>query len=120
MNEKNGILKNVLKEELDRLNRIESVYKEELINLPKGKVMFKNIKGKKYPYLQYRLGSKIKSIYISDRIELNDTEHKVAKRKELEQAIKRVNSEKKQLERAVKIMSNKKIVGKEIKNGIKL
>ena len=60
MDKSNEVLSQILKEELERLVRIESVYKEELDNLPKGKVMFKNIKGRDYSYLQYRSGSKIK------------------------------------------------------------
>ena len=113
MDKSNEILSQILKEELERLARIETVYKEELDNLPKGKVMFKNIKGRDYPYLQYRSGSKIKSIYISNETKIHEIEKGLARRKELEQAIKRVSFDKKQLEKTVRVMHPKRNVRKE-------
>lgn len=93
-----GILDDVLKEELERLNRIESVYLNELKRLPKGNIIFKNIKGRQYPYLQYRAGDKVKSKYIK-KFQLDGLKQDLIKRKELEQAIKRVYLDKRKIEK---------------------
>lgn len=95
-----SILDEVLKEEMERLKRIEVAYREEIDNLPKGYIMLKNINGKQYPYLQYRLADKIKSEYIKKH-QLEKIQKDLARRKKLEQAIKRVNSEKKKIERVL-------------------
>lgn len=106
MGNDNNILNQVLYEELNRLNRIESAYKDELLNLPKGKIIYKIIKGKQYPYLQYREGNKIKSRYVF-KLKLNDMQKEIDRRAEIEQAINRLKAERNKLVHAVEILSAK-------------
>lgn len=96
-----SILDEVLKEEMERLKRIEVAYREEIHNLPKGCIMLKNINGKQYPYLQYRLANKIKSEYIKMH-QLEKIQKELARRKELEQAIKRIDLDISKLQRVLK------------------
>lgn len=97
-----GVLKDVLIEEASRIQKIINIYKEELAELPKGYITTKNIKGKQYPYLQYRDGIKTKSIYIKGDDNLNELENKITRKKDLIQAIKRAESNLKSIERALR------------------
>jgi len=47
-------LKGVLKEEVDNSIRLQKRYQKELSRLPKGSLIEKNIKGRKYYYCVYR------------------------------------------------------------------
>ncbi len=47
-------LKGVLKEEADNSIRLRKRYEQELARLPKGSLIEKNIKGRKYYYCVYR------------------------------------------------------------------
>ena len=56
-----SIIKSILAEEVERSKQMESLYKKELKALPKGSIQMKKIRGKEYPYLCYRVGSKVKT-----------------------------------------------------------
>jgi len=58
-----GIIKGVLKEELDNSIRMKKDYERELSKLPKGSLVKKRIKGHEYYYLITREGGKVKFIY---------------------------------------------------------
>ena len=102
MEEKNRILKQILKEELERLNRIEAVYEDEIKSLQKGSIVYKTIKGKEYAYLQYRNGKKIVSKYIKNEEEIDKINKTIEKRKTTQIGLKRVVEEKQQLLKAIK------------------
>ena len=75
------VMEEVLVEEYMRALRIERLVKSEIEELPKGSIQKKKIKGKEYPYLQYRCGNAIKSQYIKAQ-EVHELEIMIAKRKE--------------------------------------
>jgi hypothetical protein len=54
----------VLCEEYERLQAKRKDYEEKLAQLPKGKIVTKNIKGRNYNYLLYRLEGKVITKYI--------------------------------------------------------
>jgi hypothetical protein len=58
-----GVIKGVLKEELDNSLRMKNDYERELAKLPKGSLTKKTIKGHEYYYLQLREEGKVKFIY---------------------------------------------------------
>ena len=58
-----GVIKGVLKEELQNSIRMEKDYKRELAKLPKGSLLKKNIKGHEYYYLLLRDKGKVRFIY---------------------------------------------------------
>lgn len=95
-----SILMEVLQEELDRLNRQQSVYEADLQELPKGYISKKNIRGKESYYLQHREGNKIVSKYISAD-ELPEVEALVKRRKQLEASLRRVKQDQKKLRKVL-------------------
>jgi hypothetical protein len=58
-----GVIKGVLKEELDNSLRLKKGYEKELANLPKGSLVKKQRKGHDYYYLLLREKGKVKFIY---------------------------------------------------------
>lgn len=58
-----GVIKGVLKEELDNSSRMQSSYEQELKKLPKGSLVKKRIKGREYYYLLFRENGKVKFVY---------------------------------------------------------
>ena len=95
-----SILMEVLKEELDRLNRQQVVYSADLQELPKGYISKKNIRGKESYYLQHRDGNKIVSKYISAE-DLPDVEEQIRRRRQLEASLRRVKEDQKKLRKVL-------------------
>jgi len=58
-----GVIKGVLKEELENSLRMKSAYERELAKLPKGSLIKKKVKGHEYYYLLLRDKGKVKFIY---------------------------------------------------------
>lgn len=58
-----GVIKGVLKEELDNSLRMKADYERELAKLPKGSLIKKKIKGHEYYYLLLRDKGKVRFIY---------------------------------------------------------
>jgi len=58
-----GLIKGVLKEELENSVRLKKAYEEELKKRPGGSLVLKSIKGHKYYYVAYRDGGRVKFIY---------------------------------------------------------
>lgn len=96
-----SVLMDVLKEELDRLDRQKIAYEADLQELPKGYISKKNIRGKVSYYLQYREGSQVKSKYISAE-DLPNIEAQVQRRKQLEASLRRVREDQKKLRKVLK------------------
>ena len=66
------VIKSILKEELVNSIRMEKRYEEELVKLPKGSLVKRNIKGHKYYYLVYREKGEFKSIYKGKSVPAKD------------------------------------------------
>ena len=58
-----GVIKGVLKEELEYSLRMKIGYERELAKLPKGSLIKKKIKGREYYYLLLRDHGKVRFIY---------------------------------------------------------
>lgn len=69
-----GIIKDLLKEELDNSLRLKIDYREELKKHPGGSMIVKEIKGRNYYYLAYRDAKKVKFIYKGKKISRDDIE----------------------------------------------
>ena len=75
-------LKEMVKEEKERLLRMKDFYLEKIKELPKGSIIFKNRKARKYPYLIYREGQLVKTDYLKINInELKELSTKINKRR---------------------------------------
>ncbi len=96
-----SVLMDILKEELDRLDRQQAAYERDLAELPKGYISKKVIRGRESYYWQYRDGQKIVSQYIS-AAELPEKEWQLKRRKSLEVSLRRVHEDRKRLKRVLK------------------
>jgi len=69
-----GVIKGVLREELENSIRMKEDYKKALKAQPGGCFVQKSIRGHKYYYLAVRDGKKVKFIYKGKRISKDDIE----------------------------------------------
>lgn len=95
-----SVLEEVLLEEYDRSMRVISAIKAEQRTLPKGSVQEKLISGRKYLYLQYRDGDKIRSDYIK-KMDVESIINGIRKRKENDVAIKELEKSIEQIRKAL-------------------
>jgi hypothetical protein len=98
-----SIIKDVLQEEKERLERMEKAYLKKIEELPKGSVIMKKIGNKRYPYLTYRKDNKI----VWDYLKLNDEELEelkanIEKRRRLVLSLKNVRKEYEYIRRILK------------------
>ena len=69
-----GVIKDLLREELENSLRLRVDYKEELKKRPGGSIIVKDIRGHNYYYLAYRDAKKVKFIYKGKKISKDDIE----------------------------------------------
>lgn len=91
-----SILMEVLAEELDRLDRQEASYKKALLEVPKGYISRKTIKGRVYHYLQHKENGKVVGEYIR-AADLPAVEAQVHRRQQLEASLRRVKADREKL-----------------------
>ena len=98
------ILNGVLNEELDRLNQLKKNYEIQIVKLPKGSLIRKNVKGNIYYYLNYRQGKKKIFKYIGKlpNKELENLLDKIEERRKLEKLNNQIKKEIKKLEKMIK------------------
>jgi len=98
------ILNGVLNEELDRLNQLKKNYEIQIVKLPKGSLIRKNIKGNMYYYLNYRQEKKKIFKYIGKlpSKELENLLDKIEERRKLEKLNNQVKKDIKKLEKMIK------------------
>ena len=78
----------VLREELERLQRMEKSYCDKVAELPKGSIQFKCINGRKYPYLCVRECNRVKSQYLKlNEKELKELLFKIEQRRKYEKVL---------------------------------
>ena len=58
------VILGVLKEEEDRLKELSKVYAKEIASKPKGSISLKKLGKRRYAYLNYREGDKVKTRYL--------------------------------------------------------
>ena len=98
------ILNGVLNEELDRLNQLKKNYEKQIVKLPKGSLIRKNVKGNIYYYLNYRQEKKKIFKYIGKlpNKELKNLLDEIEERRKLEKLNKQVKKDIKKLEKMIK------------------
>ena len=97
------IIHDALREEQERLLEQEQAYKQQLAMRPKGRMQNKLMAGKKYPYLTYREGGKVKTRYVKPE-ELEQVAAQVIQRQQFEKALK-------------SIRADLRVIGKVVKDG---
>jgi len=88
------LIDSIVMQEKDRIEKMISMYKEELKLLPQGTFLIKKIRGKEYLYNQYRDGNRVVSKYIGKNGINNSAKIEgVERRKQIESIIKTLNAE---------------------------
>lgn len=92
----------VLKEELERLQRMEESYLDKIASLPKGSIQYKSIHGRRYPYLIAREGNQVKSIYLKlDEAGLNELSFQIEQRRKFERLLDEIKRDRKIILRTI-------------------
>lgn len=95
-----SVLEDVLEEEYARSRRLLDLMEQEIGLLPKGSIRMRNINGREYCYLNYRVGDKVKSDYVP-AAEVDDLRAKIERRRALAAAIKEQKQSQKLIIRAL-------------------
>lgn len=97
-----NIIVEMLEEELDRNARAQAAYAAERDRLPKGSVCVKTRGSKAYCYLKYRDGQRTVTQYVGVALSVEeDLRAQVARRKEVEAAIRQLKEEQRYIEKAL-------------------
>jgi hypothetical protein len=100
-----SVLKNVLIEEKDRLEKNIHAYEEILSKLPKGSIVIRNIHNHYFVYRNIRLNHQVKSIYLGKKGSVK-VDEQILLRKEylrIKRNLQLANEEFKKLSRALKV-----------------
>jgi ribosomal protein L27 len=89
-----AVLKEMFKEEKERLLKMKKFYEDKIIELPKGSIIFKQRGAKKYPYIVYREGKKVRTKYLKLSInELDKLKFNLDKRKKYLKLLKEIKED---------------------------
>ncbi|MDQ2086451.1 hypothetical protein RBH29_08415 [Herbivorax sp. ANBcel31] len=97
-----AIIKDMLKEELERLKQMEQSYMQKIDSLPKGSIVNKKINNKNYSYLVYRNGNKVLTKYIKPE-DLDDINKKVLLRNQYKKDLKEIREDMKITKKVVRM-----------------
>jgi hypothetical protein len=99
-----SVVYDVLREEYSRLERLKDQYTKELESLPRGTISRKKIRNGEYYYLAYRIKDKVKFDYLGkkDAQKLREIESQIARRKEIEDKLRRVNNSMKEIGKSLR------------------
>jgi len=93
----------MLLDEKQRNLEMQETYKREILSLPKGTIIVKNVSGNEYYYLKYRQNEKTKTDYLGKDIKaVESVQREIEKRKHLQDVLKRLRAEYKQICKIVK------------------
>jgi hypothetical protein len=89
----------VLQDELDRNRRMQSRYRQEIDQLPKGSLYLRKINHQQYYYLNYREKNKVVAKYLGkqDEPKIEDMKKSIAERKRYDDLLKKLIREEKML-----------------------
>ena len=99
-----GLIKGVLREELDNSIRLKDSYGKELKKRPGGSIVEKHIRGHKYYYVAFRDGGKVRFIYKGKTLSkefLAEFEKSKRLRKKYKELVRQLNARIKYLRKAL-------------------
>ena len=95
-----SVLSTLLSREENRNEKMIAEYNRELETLPKGSIKPKKFKSKVYYYLTFRDGDKVITKYVGkDEESLITIREKLARRKQVEEIIKKLKEERAQIKK---------------------
>ena len=100
---KRGIMNGVLKEEYNRLEKMEKFYYEEIVKLPKGSLLKRTISNRPYYYLKLRDENtgEVKSLYVKAS-EVPQISKRINERRRLTQLLRQIRADKEVLRKVLK------------------
>ena len=100
----NSVVYGVLQDELERNRRMQSRYRKEIDQLPKGSLFQRKIGEHQYYYLNYRDKSRVVSQYLGklDPQNADDVRRNISDRKRYEDLLKKLRDEEKFIEKAIR------------------
>ncbi|MDD5496222.1 MAG: hypothetical protein PHP46_03870 [Candidatus Omnitrophica bacterium] len=104
-----GLIKGVLREELENSIRLKKRYEEELKSHPGGSLILKKIRGHSYYYLAFREGKRVRFIYKGKQLRkefLEEFRKSKQLRLKYKQMIKQLSSRIKYLRKALRGKEN--------------
>lgn len=98
------VLVSTLKEELETVKRLEKKYAKGISELTKGSFVVRKIRGRKYAYLTFRDGSKVRQKYLGRATPelIKSYRDEIDKRKNYKKKLESVREQKKILKRALR------------------
>ena len=98
------ILNGVLREELERLKNLKKHYEQEILKLPKGSLIKKEINGHEYYYINYREEGKGVFKYIGklNKDEVKELERRIKERRKLRKLNIKVKQDIAKLEKMIR------------------
>ena len=100
--EETNIIKDTLKEELQRNLRSQLVYFREIEALPRGSLSVRLRRGRNYCYLKYRAGDKVVTDYVGPEERVGEKlKESIERRKALQESLKRLKREQAFIEKAL-------------------
>ena len=99
--ENKSIIRGILREELDRSQRMEALYLKELESMPKGSLQVKIIRGREYLYRCFRDGKKVKSVFVP-KDEAEKISEGIKRRREIESSLKRLRADRELVRKALR------------------
>lgn len=107
---KSIVIEGMLREELERNQRMSKRYRTELNSLPKGTIIRRIKNNEIYFYLHYRENSKVVSKYLGKEnvVDLVALENQLKKRKNIVEVLRRLKIEEKELLQILAKSRNKK------------
>jgi len=93
----------LMKEQLEMLERQIAMIQRQIDELPRGSIVMKTVRNKKYPYRVYRSKQNVFTIYVK-KCELENIKLKIKRRKVLENQLRDLKKEKKAIEAFLKML----------------
>lgn len=99
-----SVVSDILRDELKRLQKLETKYAAQVKKLPIGSISLKERRTQKYAYLAYREGSKVKFDYLgrSDSDSVKELASQIKERKKYEKLLKKIKGDIKEIDKAIK------------------
>jgi len=98
----NTVFYGVVEEEKERNLERQEAYQKEVDRLPRGSLSIRKVGDKKYHYLYFRCGDKMKSKYLNVGTDIDEIKEQIARRRHYEGLIKRLKKEYQQMCKIVK------------------
>lgn len=106
-----SVYSDILKEDIERVQRIAEQYRNRISEFPKGSIMVREFGNKRYIYLKYRENGKVIQEYVScfDEKKCEELRNQINERKALEKEYKDLIMQEKDMKKALRALGEKNV-----------